>query len=217
MEYPTFGGEDAKLQLCVQSLDRKGEVTTGNDRLRVLVSRTPKRHRSVTALNFFDRPPKTEAPPPPMPPMPTVVAAKRSLPRFLEVFAPLNACDSEGLSSSTVSTPSTSRSSLPVTPASPYRELRNDAMIHDQSRSYFPILPTHQKDAVQPIIDGSRAQSQQQHGLAEITPGGEDNEADWMDAPTLYDRSDRSLLARAMRQRENETNMLIMDGTFGRI
>lgn len=150
--------------------------------------------------------------------MPTPVA-KRPLPRFLEVFAPLNAYESEGLLPSNLSSPSTSKSSLPVTPASPHRELRSDPMIHEPSPSYFPIIPSHQKDKVQTSIDNSRANGpQRQCGLAEITPVDESIEADYLESTqciSAYEHTARS--DRWPMRGERRTNTLMMDGTFGRV
>lgn len=198
-----------------QPLFSQGEVTQSNNRLRVLISRAPKRHRSITALNFFACPQNAQVPP--VPPMPMPVATKRPLPRFLQVFEPLN--DSGAATISNISTPSTNKSSLPVTPTSPHRELSNDCS-HHQSQSCFPSIPVQQKAQGQALMDNSRAYPQQYHGVAEIHPSDENKEVDLLEpqqyTPTFPEtlRTDRSL-EWTMREK-HESNMLMMDGTFGR-
>jgi hypothetical protein len=149
------------------------------------------------------------------------VASNRPLPRFLSVFEPLN--DRETAALSNVSTPSTSKSSLPVTPASPpHRELSN-GFDHRQSRSYFPSIPVRQRAQDETLVDNSRAHPQQFQGFSETLPSDEIKESDLLESqrytPTFQEtangRSDRSFCWGAMRA-EHEGNMLTMDGTFGR-
>ncbi|CAG7847382.1 SubName: Full=Uncharacterized protein {ECO:0000313/EMBL:CCA77916.1} [Serendipita indica DSM 11827] len=214
MDYPTFGGDDRKIQLCVQSLDRKGELSK-YDCHRVVVNRAPKRHRSVTAMNFFSQPVTTADPVPPVPPVPAPVAAKRPAPRFLEVFAPMNVTDEPGLSSSPTSTPSTSRTSLPATPASPRRELD-----HIVPNSYFALVPAKRLPrnpttmVFTPEEDRHPAATRQ---LADEREEGYWQEDDEPSVPVhgLQDtvRSDRSY-EWTMRK---EPASLMMDGTFGRV
>jgi hypothetical protein len=192
----------------------QGEVNQGNDRLRVLISRAPKRYRSITALNFFACPQNAQASP--VPPMPMPVVTERPLPRFLQVFEPLNDCGATAISN--MSTPSTSKSSLPVTPTSPHRELSDDCS-HHQSQTY--LTPVQQKAQGQTSMDNSRANPQQYHDFAERLPSDETKETDRLKpqeyTPTFQEtsRTDRSF-EWTMRREHESNNMLMMDGTFGR-
>ena len=208
--------------LAINPVLAQGEVTQGNDRLRVLINRAPKRHRSITAIGFFLRPQNVQAPP--VPPMPTPVATKRPLPRFLEIFEPLNASEPACPSSSSLSTPLTSDSSLPSTP--PCLLLRevgddNDVDYHSHP-SYFPSIPAYEMTHGQALMDSSRAH-RQNHGIAEILPVAEESkEANLQDSREQQQqytfrttRSDRSFEWPTGHE-HHEGNVLMMDGTFGR-
>ncbi|KAG8852336.1 hypothetical protein FRB91_006590 [Serendipita sp. 411] len=205
MDYPTFGGDEGRIQLCVQSLNCKGDLARSNDRHKVLINRTPKRHRSITAINFFAKPQLEEAPP--VPPMPTPQVTTRPPPRFLEIFTPLGDSDSPGLSSSSVSTPSTSKTSLPVTPASPRRELGLDKE-RTTCQSYFLLEPFHTREQ-HPVALLSSAER--------VEPSASDRwpeeETDFPDAANTM-HSDRSI-SWALHE-DHKVTSLTMDGTFGR-
>ncbi|KAG8819788.1 hypothetical protein FRC17_010332 [Serendipita sp. 399] len=213
MDYPTFGGDEGRIQLCVQSLDRKGDLAQSNDRHKVLINRAPKRHRSITAMNFFAKPQLENAPP--VPPLPTPQATTKPPPRFLEIFTPLNDLESLSASSSNSSTPSTSKTSLPVTPASPRRELYSDGE-RKLCQSYFSLEPSRHH-APNPIIVLPSAEGAA-HSASEV-PSGCLN-VDWPDEQTDFSEvantmhSDRSLSWTLPE--DHMANPLMMDGTFGR-
>jgi hypothetical protein len=202
-----------------------------SDRHKVLINRAPKRHRSITAMNFFAKPAATEAPP--LPPMPTPEAIKRPPPRFLEIFTPLPAPDVNDLVASNVSTPSTQKSSLPATPASPQRELSIEST-PIVSQSYFAYVPRQSKRReerhITAIVDGnatigsigSIGYAIPRRSATDINPSDgyiRDLELDLEEeeqsqgAPDSM-RSDHSVQW-AMRDR-HYADTLLMSGTFGR-
>ncbi|PVF92464.1 hypothetical protein CPB86DRAFT_829980 [Serendipita vermifera] len=218
MDDSTFGGADGRLQLCVQSLDRKGkgDLAKIGDRHKVLINRVPKRHRSITAMNFYVAPPPSSQVPP-VPPVPTAVATKRPPPRFLEIFEPLKAGDNEGFASSNVSTPSSSKSSLPVTPCSPRRDLVIESHRRDQ-HSYFPSISPASQDPETTVIEP--VQLCPRPTRSDILPSGKrSNGSHWeqeQQACIIEEstRSDRS--SQWPMRGESHTNVLALDGTFGR-
>jgi len=199
-----------------------------SDRHKVLVNRVPKRHRSITAMNFFAKPSATEVPP--LPPMPTPEAIKRPPPRFLEIFTPLPTPGVNDFVSSNVSTPSTQKSSLPATPASPRRELSTEST-PKVSQSYFAYVPRQTKVReerdITVIVDGNASIGSigyptARHSATDINPGDRyirDLELDLEEEEqrqTAQDsmRSDHSVQW-PMRDR-HYADTLLMNGTFGR-